>query len=74
MGKKILAFFGKPSLKITSSAIAEIDEGPHGTITHKIITKPEFLIFQEILKTDRPTEKVTYTDHYPSSKKYFPNL
>ena len=49
----------------TSSAIADIDDGPHGASTHYIITKPH----KTFLKTDRPTDKVTYKDDYPSSKK-----
>ena len=61
----------------TSSAITEIDDGPHGTSTHYIITKPRFFNFQNFLKTDRPTDRqtdrptdiVTYKDDYPSPKK-----
>ena len=46
-------------LEKTSSAIAEIDDGPHGTSTHYVITKPRFFNFQNFLKTDRPTDRQT---------------
>ena len=55
----------------TSSAIAEIYDGPHGTSTHYMITKPRFSNFQNFLNTyrstDRETDKVTYKNDYPSS-------
>ena len=43
----------------TSSAIAEIDDGPHGTSTHYIITKPQFFDFQNFFKTNKPTDRQT---------------
>ena len=43
----------------TSSAIAEIDDGPHGTSTLYIFTKRRFFNFQNFLKTDRPTDQQT---------------
>ena len=52
----------------TSTAIAEKDDGPHGTSTQYTITKPRFLNFQKFLKTDQPNDKVTDEDDYPSSK------
>ena len=46
-------------LLITSSAIAEIDDGSHGTSTDYIITKPRYFNFQNFLKTDRPIDRPT---------------
>ena len=43
----------------TSSAIAEIDDGPHGTSTHYIITKPQFFNFQKNFE-DRPTDRQSH--------------
>ena len=40
----------------TSSTIAEIDDRPHGTGSHYILTKPRFYHFQNFLKTDRQTK------------------
>ena len=45
----------------TSSAIAEKDDGPHGTSPHYVITKPRIFNFQNFLKTDRPTDQQTYS-------------
>ena len=59
-------------IDLTISAIAEIDDGPHGTSIHYIITKPRFFNFQNFFEdrptdrqTDRPTDKVIYKDDYP---------
>ena len=40
-------------IDLTISAIAEIDDGPHGTSIHYIITKPRFFNFQNFFE-DRP--------------------
>ena len=44
----------------TSSAIAEIDDGPNGTSTHYIITKPRIFNFQNFLKTDQQTDRQSH--------------
>ena len=48
--------WGDQAEKKTSSAIAEIDDRPHGASTHYIIRKPWFFNFQNFLKRDRQTK------------------
>ena len=48
----------------TSSTKVEIGHGPpKAIIFNDIITKPRFQNLQNILKTDRPTDKVAYKGH-----------